>query len=346
MSENTLEVLDNNQNFYEILGVTKNASLDDIKKAYKTLALLKHPDKGGSTKEFSVLQNAFNTLKDTISKKKYDDSLQEGKANITISLKHSWKKLNSLEPLNVNYSRKIWCRPCRGKGYISHFVNETFIEPCIVCSGYGKLNSLVNKKMSMTCFNCLGLGKICIDNENLISHTHQCGECKGEKTLIEDNSICISTHDFITNEQDGNFILKGFGNDLVLPNFSHNTELTIGDLIIFVDEENNDKDIKRVGYDLYVNKYITFADCIFGGVLSTINPLTEKIIKKNIESLINSDGIFEHNKMKIILEGEGFTKQNGEKGNIIIQLLIIFPEFDLKDKEVLATNYGGITLES
>ena len=37
--------------YYKLLGVEKNASIDDIKKAYKTLVVTKHPDKGGDPQE-------------------------------------------------------------------------------------------------------------------------------------------------------------------------------------------------------------------------------------------------------------------------------------------------------
>jgi DnaJ family protein A protein 2 len=39
----------NNTKYYELLGVTKEASLDDIKKAFRKLALKHHPDRGGDT---------------------------------------------------------------------------------------------------------------------------------------------------------------------------------------------------------------------------------------------------------------------------------------------------------
>jgi DnaJ-class molecular chaperone len=357
MNENTIQVQENNQNFYEILGLTKESSFDDIKKAYKTLALQKHPDKGGNTKEFSLLQHAFNTLKDSNTRKKYDDSLPH-EPNVSVRVKHSWKRFNKLEPINIQYTRKMLCCLCNGNGYITHFVNDIFIETCIVCSGYGKLYTHLNKKTPMPCFNCSGIGKVCIDNQNIISHTHQCNECKGERFVMEDNNIFISVHDYIQNEENGKFSLKGFGNyfstysshifneGYQTPFNAIHNGCSVGDLFIFVEEENNDTDIKRVGYDLYVNKYVTFADCMFGGILSIINPLTEKTLKRNIDSLINSDGIFEHNKLKIILDGEGFTKQDGNKGNIMLQLLLIFPDFDIKNKELYIKKYGGITLDS
>lgn len=49
---------------YEVLGLTKDASQDDIKKAYRKLAMKHHPDKGGNPEEFKKITNAYEILSD------------------------------------------------------------------------------------------------------------------------------------------------------------------------------------------------------------------------------------------------------------------------------------------
>lgn len=63
-------------NYYDILGVTENASQDDIKKAYKKLAMTHHPDRGGDNKKFQEISQAYDTLSDSNKKSQYDAQLR------------------------------------------------------------------------------------------------------------------------------------------------------------------------------------------------------------------------------------------------------------------------------
>lgn len=60
------------RDYYEVLGVDKSASADDIKKAYRKLALEHHPDKGGDSEKFKEANEAYETLKDPAKKQQYD----------------------------------------------------------------------------------------------------------------------------------------------------------------------------------------------------------------------------------------------------------------------------------
>ena len=60
-------------NYYNILGVNKTASPDEIKRAYRKLAMQHHPDKGGDEKTFQQINEAYDTLKDTTKRTQYDN---------------------------------------------------------------------------------------------------------------------------------------------------------------------------------------------------------------------------------------------------------------------------------
>jgi curved DNA-binding protein len=62
-------------NYYDILGVSEQASQDDIKKAYKKLAMKHHPDRGGDNKKFQEISQAYDTLSDPQKKSQYDAEL-------------------------------------------------------------------------------------------------------------------------------------------------------------------------------------------------------------------------------------------------------------------------------
>src|SRR5918998_3200853 len=63
-------------NYYDVLGVSRNASQSEIKNAYRRLAKERHPDHaGGSEKEFSLLQEAHAVLSDPNRRRQHDESL-------------------------------------------------------------------------------------------------------------------------------------------------------------------------------------------------------------------------------------------------------------------------------
>lgn len=60
-------------NAYDILGVPKGASDDEIKKAYRRLAAKHHPDRGGDTAKFQEIQSAYDTLSDPHKRAQHDN---------------------------------------------------------------------------------------------------------------------------------------------------------------------------------------------------------------------------------------------------------------------------------
>jgi len=58
--------------YYETLGVRKNATQEEIKKAYRSLANKHHPDKGGDQAKFKDISVAYDTLSDPQKRQEYD----------------------------------------------------------------------------------------------------------------------------------------------------------------------------------------------------------------------------------------------------------------------------------
>jgi len=67
----------NNSKYYELLGVEKNATPDQIKKSYRKLAVKNHPDKGGDEEMWKEIQRAFDVLGDERKRELYDQGGEE-----------------------------------------------------------------------------------------------------------------------------------------------------------------------------------------------------------------------------------------------------------------------------
>src|SRR4051812_18222691 len=60
------------RDYYEVLGVGKDASADEIKKAFRRAAVEHHPDRGGDETKFKEINEAYEVLKDSEKRKRYD----------------------------------------------------------------------------------------------------------------------------------------------------------------------------------------------------------------------------------------------------------------------------------
>ncbi|PIV90120.1 molecular chaperone DnaJ [Candidatus Gracilibacteria bacterium CG17_big_fil_post_rev_8_21_14_2_50_48_13] len=60
------------KDYYQILGISKDASVDDIKKAYRKLAMQHHPDQGGDAEKFKEINEAYQVLGDAQKRQQYD----------------------------------------------------------------------------------------------------------------------------------------------------------------------------------------------------------------------------------------------------------------------------------
>lgn len=59
--------------YYSILGLKRNATQDDIKKAYRKLAMKNHPDRGGDSNQFAKISEAYEILNDPHKRSQYDN---------------------------------------------------------------------------------------------------------------------------------------------------------------------------------------------------------------------------------------------------------------------------------
>ena len=87
------------RDYYEVLGVSKGASQDEIKKAYRKLALQHHPDHNdepGSEEKFKELSEAYGVLSDQEKRARYDRGGFEGLDGV--SFEDIFSKTRSLAP--------------------------------------------------------------------------------------------------------------------------------------------------------------------------------------------------------------------------------------------------------
>lgn len=342
-------------NLYEILGLNNQASQDEIKSAYKKLAVKFHPDKNKGNQEaekkFKDISNAYNVLTNDNEKQKYDndnnpqhhggdnrDDIFEhffnnrggfggggfggGGFGGGFSHFHGGGMRNNNEPSKCETINKI--------------INITLDD---VYDGINRTMSISIKKYCLNCNKkcdiCDGRGMIqqvknlgifqqifsstcdnCSGSGTIISAKSSCSDCKGKGTYMKDNNASL----IIPPGIDENFktVFKDLGEQ------PKNSNSTPGDLIFNFNILEH-KHFVRNGNDLHYKQDISFIDSILSKNISI--PYFKETININTKIF----GVLANGK-KYLLEGKGLPIINTKnKGNMFIEFNITYPK--MKNEE-------------
>lgn len=273
--------------YYDVLGVPKNASQEDIKKAFRKKAIQHHPDKGGDESKFKEISEAYETLSDVNRRSEYDryggkspftsrggghgfnmDDIfsqfgdmfggfsrhqhppKRKGGDLRVQIQVSLEEIIFGTSKKVKYKRQKPCQPCNGKG-------GTGKKTCATCNGFGRRNVTQQTPFGVIsstqlCNHCGGTGQVV---------SNFCVRCNGAGTNSEEEVVNIDLPKGVSNGM--SLVMDGYGN-FVRGGIA-------GNLQVVISEVPDDK-FKREGNDIHLVHIITVSQAVLGS-------------KQNVETL-------------------------------------------------------------
>lgn len=338
------------KNYYDILGVDKNATEDDIKKGYRKMAMKYHPDKNPNDKEaekkFKDAAEAYDVLKDPKKKDQYDRYGRVyggGSGFDASSFEDIFSQFNDIfsgfggrsygDMFNEHMKRK----GTDLKVVISVDINEILYGgdkkikykrkvKCEKCDGKGGKNL-------KTCTECSGRGvhkKKRNSFFGVVIREETCPVCGGYGRIPEEKcDKCggtgveekeqVKTIEIPKGAKDGMaFKMKGEGNFIINGRY--------GDLIVVFSEKKDNNFIRKDG-DIFIHQDIPVIDAIIGNNIKVNTPKGEVKIKVEPGT---------QDKNKIRFKGEGINDIERGLGDMYIIFNIKIPKkISKKEKDVL-----------
>ncbi|WP_029608500.1 molecular chaperone DnaJ [Mycoplasma simbae] len=344
------------KDYYEILGVSRDATEKEIKTAYRKLAMQYHPDKlkdGTSDQKMQELNQAYEVLSDKQKRANYDQyGSEEGPQGFGgqdfggfggfDDIIHNFfggfggfKSKNTgptrgsdlLMNLKISFEDSI-----KGKEITQRLqkwescsschgrgaASESDIKTCSGCGGTGQKQ--VRQRSIFGVVNSTTICNECQGKGQII--TNKCKECKGNATVRKDKNVTFKISE---GAQTGDRIkITGYG-------ASGENGGPAGDLYIELEVEQH-KHFKREGLNLFMDYPVSFIDIIRENEVLVPTPFGNETIKlrRNYQ-----------NGKTLVLKGRG-VRRSGRAGDLKIQLQVVIPDLSTSEFEKISKQLSDV----
>lgn len=318
---------------YETLNIAKGVNAIEIKKAYRKLAVVHHPDKGGDEHKFKEINAAYTILSDPEKRSKYDrfglKGVEDGAGGgmgddgeDVFSMFFGGRGAKSRGPRrgeDVNHPLKVSLEDLYNGKTVKLAVNRSVLvgEPklCTTCDGKGHVVELRQIALGMVqqlqrrCQECAGEG-------------YRCSTTK-ERRILE-----VHVERGMKNNE--KIVFRGMADEK--PNVEAGN-------INFVVQEQEHELFKRKGADLLIRKTVSLNEALCGFVWKITHlDAREMVIKSKPGEIIRALADGGQPFVKIV-KGEGMPSKGNMfvKGNLYVAFTVDFPKDKELSEEVVAS---------
>jgi len=353
------------RDYYEVLGVSKNASKEEIKKAYRKQALKYHPDKNPGDKKaeenFKEAAEAYEVLSNDEKRSRYDRFGHAGMGGagngfggggMTMEdifssfgdifgdafggfggfagARRTGRRTNKGSNLRV----KVKLNLHEIANGAEKKIKVTKYDTCNSCDGTGAADS----HSTTTCSTCRGSGHVTRVTNTMLGQmqtTSVCPSCGGEgKTITKKCPVCYG--EGIVQKED---IIKinipagvGKGMQMTVSGKGNAPRRggVYGDLLVVIDEDEH-PDLIREGNDLIYNLFISIPDAILGTHVEV--PTVDNNVKIKIEPGTQPGKILR-------LRGKGLPEVNGYgRGDLLVNVNVWIPKTMTRDEAKIVEKF-------